>query len=114
MRILSRLSRVSTHFRVHNFFLPHFPNFHISNSQNFKQVFTKKVLNIGASRIKLLGVLYAGPVLSADGSIEVIPIPKLYTIQTRTDIPINLGYVIKAEKLREFEALFEIELKKTS
>ena len=81
---------------------------------NIGQVFTKKVLNIGASRIKLLGVLYAGPVLSADGSIEVIPIPTLDTIQTRTDIPINLGYVIKAEKLREFEAVFEMELKKTS
>jgi len=78
------------------------------------QVFTKKGLNIGASRIKLLGVLYAGPVLSADGSIEVIPVPTLGTIQTRTDIPINLGYVIKAEKLREFEAVFEMELKKTS
>jgi len=76
------------------------------------QVFTKKGLNTGASRIKLLGVLYAGPRLSADGSIEVIPAPTLDTIQTRTYIPINLGYVIKAEKLRDFEAVFKMELKK--
>lgn len=76
------------------------------------QVITKKGLNIGSSRIKFIGVLYAGPVLSADGSIEVIPAPTFDTIQTRTNIPISLGYVIKAEKLRDFEAIFEKELKK--
>ncbi|MEA3487381.1 MAG: serine protease [Thermodesulfobacteriota bacterium] len=78
------------------------------------QVFTKKGVNIGTSRIKLLGMLYAGPVLSADGSIEIIPAPALDTIRTRTDIPINLGYVIKADKLREFDAIFEMELKNNS
>ncbi len=71
------------------------------------QVFTRKGLHIGSSRVKLLGVLHAGPVLSADGSIEVIPVPTVNTIQTRTDIPINLGYVIKAKKLIEFEAVLE-------
>ena len=78
------------------------------------QVFTKKGVNIGTSRIKLLGVLYAGPVLSADGSIEIIPGPTLNTIRTRTEIPINLGYVIKADKLREFDAVFKMELKNNS
>jgi len=77
------------------------------------QVFTKKGLKIGVSRIKFLGVLYAGPVISADGSIEVIPAPTLGTVQTRTNIPINLGYVIKAEKLRDFEVVFKTELRKT-
>jgi hypothetical protein len=76
------------------------------------QVYTRKGLNIGASRIKFLGVLYAGPVLSADGSIEIAPAPTLDTIQTRTNIPINLGYVIKAKKVRDFEEIFKKELGK--
>lgn len=67
----------------------------------------RKLTNIGSSRVKLLGVLHAGPVLAADGSIEVVPVPTANTIQTRTNIPINLGYVIKAEKLIEFDAIFE-------
>ena len=78
------------------------------------QVFTKKGLNIGSSRIKLLGVLYAGPVISTDGSIEIVPVPTTDTILTRTKIPINLGYVIKANKLREFETVFKKELSKYS
>jgi len=76
------------------------------------QVYTRKGLNIGASRIKFLGVLYAGPVLSANGSVEIVPAPTLDTVQARTNIPINLGYVIKAEKVRDFEAIFKKELGK--
>jgi hypothetical protein len=77
------------------------------------QVFTKKGMNIGSSRIKFLGVLYAGPFLAADGSIEVIPAPTADTIRTLTNIPINLGYVIKSNKLLDFEAVFERELGKS-
>ena len=76
------------------------------------QVYTRKGLNLGSSRIKFLGVLYAGPVLSADGSVKIVPTPTLDTVQTQTNIPINLGYVIKAEKLRDFEEIFRMELKK--
>lgn len=78
------------------------------------QVLTKRGFNIGESRIKLLGILYAGPVLSSDGSLEIIPTPTVNTIRTSTDIPINLGYVIKASKLREFNSVFEEELEKYS
>jgi hypothetical protein len=74
------------------------------------QVYTKKGFNFGVSRIKFLGVLYAGPVLSANGSIEIVPAPTLDTVQVRTNIPINLGYVIKAQKLRDFEDIFKKEL----
>ncbi len=76
------------------------------------QVLTKNGLNIGSSRIKLLGILYAGPVLATDGSIEVVPAPTTDKIRTRTKIPINLGYVIKGNKLLDFEGVFERELKK--
>jgi len=74
------------------------------------QVLTKNGLKIGSSRIKLLGILYAGPVLAADGSIEVIPNPTMDTIRSRTKIPINLGYVIKGKQLLDFEGVFEGEL----
>ncbi|MCK4464423.1 MAG: trypsin-like peptidase domain-containing protein [Bacteroidales bacterium] len=76
------------------------------------QVYTRQGLNVGASRIKFLGVLYAGPVLSANGSIEIIPAPTFDTVQARTNIPINLGYVIKSEKVRDFEDIFKNELGK--
>jgi len=76
------------------------------------QVTTKRGLQFGSSRIKFLGVLYAGPVLSASGSIEIIPAPTFDTVQARTSIPINLGYVIKARKLLDFEDVFKAELEK--
>jgi V8-like Glu-specific endopeptidase len=74
------------------------------------QVYSKKGLNIGSSRIKFLGVLYAGPVMSADGSIEIKPVPTTNKLTTRTKIPINLGYVIKATNLTRFNEIFENEL----
>lgn len=75
------------------------------------QVFTRKGLNIGSSRVKFLGVLYAGPVLAADGSIEVVPAPTTNDIRAHTNIPINLGYVIKGKKLLDFEDVFKNQLK---
>jgi len=75
------------------------------------QVYSKKGFNIGTSRIKLLGVLHAGPVMSADGSIVIQPTPTSDKISICTDVPINLGYVIKASKLLDFNAIFEDELK---
>lgn len=74
------------------------------------QVLTKKGLKVGASRLKFLGVLYAGPVQRADGTIEVISEP-MNTISIQTDIPINLGYVIKGKKIIEFEKIFSDEMK---
>lgn len=74
------------------------------------QVINKNGLNLGASRLKFLGVLYAGPVLSADGSIEIITEPANSSIRTQTTIPINLGYVIKGKKLIEFENVFHNDL----
>jgi len=78
------------------------------------QVFTRNGLKINSSRVKFLGVLYAGPVFAADGSIEVIPVPTTDNIRTRTEIPINLGYGIKGKKLLEFENVFKDELGRQS
>jgi V8-like Glu-specific endopeptidase len=78
------------------------------------QVNSKKGLNIGSSRIKFLGILYAGPMMAADGTIEIQTIPTTNQIKTRTKIPINLGYVIKSSNLLIFNEIFKNELKSNS
>lgn len=55
------------------------------------------------SRIALLGTLYAGPIKKATGEIEIINVPTDTKAISKTDIMINLGYVIQASKLLDFE-----------
>ncbi|HVU18771.1 MAG TPA: serine protease [Candidatus Didemnitutus sp.] len=58
------------------------------------------------TRIKLLGVLYAGPQETIDGEIKVVTIPTSRQAPIALSrIPVNLGYVIKAKKLLDFDAL---------
>lgn len=52
------------------------------------------------SRLLLLGILYAVPVRSVEGTITVGSVPRVYSQGM-----LNLGYVIKAEKLLEFESV---------
>lgn len=52
------------------------------------------------SRLLLLGVLYAVPVRSVEGTITVGNIPRVYSQGM-----LNLGYAIKAERLLEFEPI---------
>lgn len=47
----------------------------------------------------LVGILYAGPVMRADGSIEIQEIPTSVRGVSKTDVMIHLGYVIKAREL---------------
>ncbi|WP_110640980.1 trypsin-like peptidase domain-containing protein [Salinicola sp. CPA57] len=54
-------------------------------------------------RIKLLGVLYAGPQHMANGSIEVELIPTHNKPVSKTSIPNNLGYVIKSTEIDVLE-----------
>lgn len=55
----------------------------------------------GQSRIRLVGVLYASPKRNAKGGFEIENIP---THQGPIEFyPINLGYVIKAHRLLEFD-----------
>lgn len=61
-------------------------------------------INLG-KRLYFLGILYAGPQHSADGKVVFSSIP---SIITRTNIPNNLGLVIRSEEL----FVFEEELKK--
>ena len=67
---------------------------------------------MGSSRIKLLGVLYAGPQHTATGEVKVVEVPsKLDTVAVSL-IPNNLGNVIKAREILKFEPIFEVMAKK--
>lgn len=57
------------------------------------------------TRIKLLGVLYAGPQHTAKGEIVMMNVPTAPRPVAISPIPNNLGVVIKADRLREFEPL---------
>ena len=58
-------------------------------------------VNIGTSRTILLGVLYSGPTIQADGSIVIKDIPTVNTPVPQLNLMMNLGYVIKALELKE-------------
>ena len=60
---------------------------------------------IGAPRMKLLGVLYAGPSYTAEGKLDIAPVPT-HRGKVTSRIPMNLGYCIKASELRWFERHF--------
>ncbi|PHS67113.1 MAG: serine protease [Flavobacterium sp.] len=68
---------------------------------------TQKGLMSG-SRVKLLGILYAGPQHTISGKIEIVNIPTRQEPVVISRIPNNLGIIIKAKKLIELE----VELKR--
>lgn len=64
-------------------------------------------LNWGQSRFYLLGVLYAGPQLTVEGEIRVVTIPNLQQKPlVISQIPNNLGFVIKSNLLSDFDDMF--------
>ncbi len=65
------------------------------------------VLLVGQQRFLFLGVLYAGPQYSANGEIKVVNVPTKQKYISVSDIPVNLGYVIKAERVIELEELYK-------
>lgn len=56
-------------------------------------------------RLIFLGLLYAGPVTNVNGNIEIVDVPTAATQIVRSTITMNLGLVIKAEKLNDFKPL---------
>lgn len=74
----------------------------ILNAGSFK----KKSGGLAAgNRVMLLGVLYAGPQFNAQGDLKVVDIPTAQTAIISSAIPMNLGIVIKSEKLLDFKKL---------
>jgi hypothetical protein len=59
----------------------------------------------GKAKLFLLGVLYAGPQLAVNGSIHAVPVPTKTIPIATSNIMINLGYVIKWNRILEFEPL---------
>ena len=64
-------------------------------------------LVIGPSRVKLLGVLYAGTQHTVSGEIKVVQVPTQNAAVSVSSIPNNLGIVIKASQLAAFDRIFE-------
>lgn len=60
------------------------------------------------NRFIFLGLLYAGPTISANGSINIIDVPTAATQIVSTTLMMNLGMVIKAEQLNGLRPLLEI------
>jgi hypothetical protein len=58
---------------------------------------------MGGPRIRLLGMLRAGPQLTVEGEIVIINVPSHQVPVAQSRIPVNLGVVIKAHKLRDFD-----------
>ncbi|OIQ84472.1 hypothetical protein GALL_336950 [mine drainage metagenome] len=67
---------------------------------------TRKGTFVGTSRIKLLGVLYAGPQHTVEGEVKVVLVPTQQRAVSVAGIPNNLGIIIKAEQLLAFEGVF--------
>jgi len=64
------------------------------------------------SRFFFLGILYAGPQYTATGEIKIMTIPERSDTLAVTQIPINLGNVIRASKLLDFENVIQKMLPK--
>jgi len=59
------------------------------------------------TRIALLGTLYAGPQHTATGEVRVVNVPTANKPISISSIPNNLGLVIHANKLNDFEPVLE-------
>ncbi len=67
---------------------------------------TQNGISVG-SRIYLLGILYGGHEFDAQGVLRFANLPNTPSPVTHTRIPINLGIMIKSERILEFEDMFQ-------
>ena len=86
-------------------------------AQRFRRQHGRHIFDIGnyvektggtviGSRIKLLGVLYSGPVLTQENEIKVVTIPTAQVPVALSKSMVNLGFVIKAQQLKAFDKVF--------
>jgi V8-like Glu-specific endopeptidase len=64
-------------------------------------------LNLGGSRVLLLGALFAGPQHVAEGEIKTIGVPLQHVPISLSKIPNNLGFVVKSQKIHDFKSLLQ-------
>lgn len=60
---------------------------------------------MGGVRIKLLGLLYAGPQHMATGEVRIITVPTQQRAISLSTIPNNLGLIIKSSRILEIDAI---------
>lgn len=60
---------------------------------------------VGGTRVKLLGILYAGPQHTATGEVRIVMVPTQQRAVAISTIPNNLGLVIKASRLNELDTV---------
>ena len=59
---------------------------------------------LGGQRLMLIGVLYGGPIYTAEGELITVNIPTSnQTVLSQTSIMTHLGYYIKVSELQEFK-----------
>jgi hypothetical protein len=66
----------------------------------------QSIITLGGFQFFLLGLLYKGPIINAKGQVEIHNIPTKIQLISNTEIMINLGYIIKAERILELEKQF--------
>jgi hypothetical protein len=62
---------------------------------------------VGGTRVKLLGILYAGPQHTATGEVRIVMVPTQQRAVAISSIPNNLGLVIKAARLAELDSAMQ-------
>jgi len=66
-------------------------------------------MDIGAVRLKFLGILWGGPTYDANGEIKAIPIQTDTKHVSITKVMTNLGFCIKATEIEAFRQVFSKE-----
>jgi len=74
---------------------------------NLGTYYDKKGNTVVATRIGLLGILYAGPQHTAQGDVHIVPVPTSQKAISVSSIPNNLGIVIQSSMLKDFEPLIK-------
>jgi len=76
----------------------------LANLGNYME---KKGGTVIGTRFYFLGVLYGGPQYTATGEVIVVDIPTQLDTIAVSNIPSNLGYVIKSKKILDFELILK-------
>ena len=64
--------------------------------------------SVGGTRVYLIGILYAGPQHTAQGEIQTINVPLVQKHISLSNIPNNLGFVVKSTKILDFKEILKI------
>lgn len=74
---------------------------------NWGNFISKEGTTVIGTRIKLLGILYAGPQYTTTGEIVIVDIPTKNIPVAKLMIPTNLGIVIRSNKLLDFDHILK-------